>query len=63
LYPTEVLIKAPEGGLQIDSVALLNQIRSIDKQRLIKRLGVLDTVTMEDVDTAIQMSLGLVKLE
>lgn len=63
MYPTEVLIKAPEGGLQIDSVALLNQIRSIDKQRLIKRLGVLDTVTMEDVDTAIQMSLGLVKLE
>ena len=63
LYPTEVLIKAPEGGLQIDSVALLNQIRSIDKQRLIKRLGVLDTVTMEDVDTAIQISLGLVKLE
>ncbi len=58
-----MLIKAPEGGLQIDSVALLNQIRSIDKQRLIKRLGVLDTVTMEDVDTAIQMSLGLVKLE
>jgi mRNA interferase MazF len=63
LYPTEVLIKAPEGGLQIDSVALLNQIRSIDKQRLIQRLGVLDTVTMEDVDTAIQISLGLVKLE
>lgn len=58
-----MLIKAPEGGLQIDSVALLNQIRSIDKQRLIKRLGVLDTVTMEDVDTAIQISLGLVKLE
>ena len=63
LYPTEVLIKAPKGGLQVDSVALLNQIRSIDKQRLIKRLGVLDTVTMEDVDTAIQISLGLVKLE
>jgi mRNA interferase MazF len=33
LYPTEVLIKAPEGGLQVDSVALLNQIRSIDKQK------------------------------
>ncbi|WP_245587434.1 type II toxin-antitoxin system PemK/MazF family toxin [Cylindrospermum stagnale] len=31
LYPTEVLIKVPEGGLQIDSVVLLNQIRSIDR--------------------------------
>ena len=62
LYHTEVLIKVPEGGLQVDSVALLNQIRSIDKQRLIKRLGVLDVVTMEDVDRAIQISLGLVNL-
>ncbi|MDF5728330.1 MAG: type II toxin-antitoxin system PemK/MazF family toxin [Rhizonema sp. PD38] len=34
-----MLIKIPEGGLAVDSVALLNQIRSIDKQRLIKRLG------------------------
>jgi mRNA interferase MazF len=62
LYPTEVLIKVPEGGLQVDSVALLNQIRSIDKQRLIKRSGVLESVTMEQVDKAIQISLGLVNL-
>ncbi|MEA5579632.1 type II toxin-antitoxin system PemK/MazF family toxin [Anabaena sp. UHCC 0451] len=62
LYPTEVLIKVPEGGLQVDSVALINQIRSIDKQRLIKRLGVLESVTMEQVDRAIQISLGLVNL-
>lgn len=27
LYPTEVLVKAPEGGLKTDSVVLLNQIR------------------------------------
>jgi len=60
-YPTEVLIKAPEGGLAVDSVALLNQIRSIDKQRLIKRLGNLNSETMEQVDKAIQISLGLVK--
>ncbi|WP_353929894.1 type II toxin-antitoxin system PemK/MazF family toxin [Okeanomitos corallinicola TIOX110] len=63
LYPTEVLIKVPEGGLQVNSVALLNQIRSIDKQRLIKRLGVLESVTMEQVDKAIQISLGLVNLK
>lgn len=39
LYPTEVLIQAPEGGLNVNSVILFNQIRSIDKKRLIKRLG------------------------
>ena len=30
----EVLIKAPEGGLKTDFVALLNQIRAVDKRRL-----------------------------
>ena len=62
LYPTEVLIQVSEGGLEVDSVVLLNQIRSIDKQRLIKRLGNLRSETMEQVDRAIQISLGLVKL-
>ena len=62
LYPTEVLIRVPEGALNVDSVVLLNQIRSIDKQRLIKRLGILHPEAIAQVDRAIQISLGLVKL-
>jgi mRNA interferase MazF len=62
LYPTEVLIEAPEGGLTSDSVVLLNQIRSIDKQRLIKRLGVLKPATVRRVDGALTISLGLVSV-
>lgn len=62
LYPTEVLIRAPEGGVSVDSVALLNQIRSIDKQRLVKRLGIVKPETMALVERAIQISLGMVKL-
>jgi mRNA interferase MazF len=62
LYPTEVLIKAPEGGVSVDSVALLNQIRSIDKHRLAKRLGIVKPETMVLVERAMQISLGLVKL-
>ena len=61
LYPTEVLIKAPEGGLTADSVVLLNQIRSIDRQRLVKRLGALKTETMQEVDQAIKISFSLIK--
>ena len=41
LYPTEVLVTPPEGGLREPSIIALNQIRSIDKQRLVKRLGTL----------------------
>ncbi|WP_315788809.1 type II toxin-antitoxin system PemK/MazF family toxin [Fischerella sp. JS2] len=62
LYPTEVLIKPPEGGITINSVVLLNQIRSIDKQRLVRRLGELNQETMEQVNQAIQISLGLVEV-
>jgi len=59
LYPTEVLIRPPAGGLSQDSVALLNQIRSIDKARLIRRLGSIKPVTMKRVDRALRISLGL----
>lgn len=62
LYPTEVLISPPEGGLRAKSVALLNQIRSIDKQRLVRRLGSLRSETINRVDHAILISLGLVEI-
>ncbi len=62
LYPTEVLLHPPEGGLTKDSVVLLNQIRSIDRQRLVKRLGVLKNGTMKKIDIALQISLGLIEV-
>ena len=62
LYPTEVGIRPPEGGLDTDSVVLLNQIRSIDRQRLIRRLGRVSSDTMRRVDRALVVSLGLVEL-
>jgi len=59
LRPTNILVKAAEGGLSSDSVVLLNQVRSIDKQRLSKRLGILKPETIQQVDRAIQISFGL----
>ena len=63
LYPTEVLI-APKGrtGLAVDSVVLLNQLRSVDKKRLVKRLGKLSAENLVQVDRALRISLGLVEL-
>lgn len=60
-YPNEVFVKKGEGGLDGDSFVLLNQIRTIDKMRLIKKLGVLKPKTVENIDRAIEISLGLVK--
>ena len=59
IYPTEVIISPPEGGLLQPSVALLNQIRSIDKQRLVRRIGELGSATMLKVGRALEISLGL----
>jgi mRNA interferase MazF len=62
LYPTEVLIRSPEGGLTVDSVVLLNHVRSVDKRRLVRRLGALTSATMEQVTRALQISLGMVEI-
>jgi len=62
LYPTEVMIPKGEAGLDKDSVVLLNQIRSIDKQRVIRRLGRVSANSMRLVDRALTISLGLIDI-
>ena len=59
LYPTEVPVKPGEGGLEKPCVVLLNQVRTIDKRRLTKKLGVLSRETMKYVDQALKISFGL----
>lgn len=61
IYPTEVLIKSSTtAGLKNNSLVLLNQIRTIDKARLVKRLGAIPTNTLSQVSTAIEISLNTV---
>ncbi len=62
LYPHQAQVNAPEAGLRVDSTVLLNQIRTMDKQRLVKRLGALKPETMLAVERALEISLGLVEL-
>jgi mRNA interferase MazF len=62
-YPVEVVVPpSTANGLDAPSAIRLDQIRSVDKQRLIKRLGVVEPSLMKRVDAAIQISLGLVEL-
>ena len=62
LYPTEILIPAQgKAGLSVDSVVLLNQLRSVDKKRLVKRLGKLSVEHLAQVDRSLRISLGLVE--
>jgi mRNA interferase MazF len=62
-FPVEVVVeRAESNGLKIRSAIRLDQIRTIDRQRLIQRLGSVDPTIMRRVDEAIQISLGLVEL-
>ena len=60
--PTHIEISAEEYGLSKDSVILLEQIRTIDKQRLRERIGRLDDDLMTTVNEAIGVSFGLNEL-
>lgn len=56
--PTHVQIPAGR-GLEEASVAMLEQIRTIDKRRIGEYLCALDECAMERIDQAIEVSLGL----
>jgi mRNA interferase MazF len=58
-FPTNVFIQKKDSGLNKDSTVLLNQIRTIDKSRLIKNVGSLDNYLMGHVDMALKISLNL----
>jgi mRNA interferase MazF len=59
--PTHVEIDAKRYGFERDSVILLEQIRTIDKQRLTDKITHLDDEMMEKVDDALRVSIGLIE--
>ena len=59
VLPSHALIPAGIGGLTHDSVVLCEQIRVIDKRRIIRVLGHVDDTYMEEVARALCTILGL----
>ncbi len=59
--PTHIEISSGEYRLEKDSVILLEQIRTIDKQRLKKKITELDERIMHKVNEALRISLGLIE--
>jgi mRNA interferase MazF len=57
--PTHIDVFANRVGLVKDSVILLEQVRTLDKRRLKEKMGHLDESTMQKVDRAIAVSVGL----
>jgi mRNA interferase MazF len=62
-YPVDVTIPPTQAnGLSVESAVHLGQIRSVDRERLVKRLGTLEPPLMRQVNEAIRISLGLMAL-
>ena len=62
-YPVEVVIEpTAANGMVVRSSIRLDQIRTVDRQRLVRRLGAVDSSAITQVDEALKISLGLVHL-
>lgn len=59
--PTHVCLDRQVGKLRCGSTILLEQLRTIDKSRLMNRIGVLNCSELEQVDRALCISVGLVE--
>lgn len=57
--PTHISVSAVDCGLTKDSIVLLEQVRTIDKQRLKEKMGSLSGGAMDKVDRALSVSFGL----
>lgn len=56
--PTHIELSAEKYHLPKDSVALLEQIRTLDKRRLREKITVLEDGKMKEINRAILISLG-----
>ena len=59
VYPFEVALPAKSFGLTKESKVKCQQIRTVDKRRLVKWLGIIDTHVLQDVEQALLIHLGI----
>ena len=60
VYPNEVLLKKEQSNLDKDSIVLCYQIRTVDKKRLIKKIGeIINDDVKSDIIDALSFQLGL----
>jgi mRNA interferase MazF len=59
LYPGQVLLRAPDGGLDVDSVALGEQVRALATSRVGRQRGQLPPEALTQLDRARLIALDL----
>lgn len=61
--PTHIELESEKYNLPKDSVCLLEQIRTLDKQRLQQKVSCINETKMKEVERAILISLGFFQKE
>jgi mRNA interferase MazF len=59
IYRSQVLIIAPDGGFDRDSIALGEQVRALAKTRLLRKRGMLSESAVVQLDSALSIALDL----
>jgi mRNA interferase MazF len=59
VYPFQVLIRAGDAGLPVDSKAQAEQVRSVDYGRLREYVGTIPAPIMQNIDVALRTHLAL----
>ena len=62
IYPFEVFISGEDSGLPLDSKIKCNQIRTVDKLRLLKLVGKISTEIIKKVEEALLIHIGILKM-
>ena len=57
--PSHVRLDPPEGGLKNPSAVLCEAIRSISKQRLVRRWGAVSSAKLAEIEDVVRILIGL----
>ncbi len=59
VYPTQALLRAPDGGLERDSIVMADQVRVLAKSRLLRLRGQLSSEAIGQINRALSIALDL----
>jgi mRNA interferase MazF len=59
VYPSRVLIIAPDGGLERDSVAMVEQVRAVAKTRFLRLRGTISPHYLQQLQLALLITFDL----
>ncbi len=57
--PTAITLSKGAGGLPQSSVALCHQVTTLDRSKLVQRIGMLSKSSMSEIEVGIKIAMGM----